>query len=355
VRSPLFSCVSCVALLGALGCDPGSVPLDLEVKEGAVAGGNADEIQILAKTAPGTLVKLEGEAKDTGDQATVTFVVPKSKLKLGKNTFTVEAVQESLLGKKTGTATASWDAAPKALLKFHSASVGDPEGELTCGGIMCGTSTFKVTKAGHLPIDVESAITATATLDTQKASVSPGKKSAVDIDVVARLPQMQVGTEELKIPLALEAAGAKATDALDLSGNVLSAVAARFFSGVEKGPVLFAGEATAGAKPDLLVVVGVPSNKLVLVGKPGAYQDVDIVAVAKPVERFFGCGKAEGGAGILYTDLEVTAYDRRTGAKVGTRKLLADRVTCPPTPVGTVKGAVREDDVKKVLADLLGK
>jgi hypothetical protein len=343
-----------LALLGvSLGCDPGSVPLDVEVKDGTAVGGRWDELQVLAKTAPGTLVKFEGEAKDSGDQATVAFIYPKGKLKLGKNTLTVEAVQGSILGKKTATGTATWEAAPKGLVKFHSATVVDAEGELTCGGIMCGTPSFKVTKAGRLPIDVESAIAGTVTVDAQKSTVTPGKKSSVEVDLVGRLPVMAVGKEDLSLLIGLDAAGGKASDTLDLSGNALSAVAARFFSGIEKGPVLFAGEAAAPKKPELLVVVGAPTSKLIVVGKPGTYQDVDLVAVAKPVERFFGCGKAEGGAGILYTDLEVKAYDRRTGAVAGTRKLLADRVTCPPTPVGTVKGAVREDDVRKVLAELL--
>jgi hypothetical protein len=40
---------------------------------------------------------------------------------------------------------------------------------------------------------------------------------------------------------------------------------------------------------------------------------------------------------------------------IGTKKLRADRVSCPPTPAGKLTGEVREDDVKRVLAEYIGK
>jgi hypothetical protein len=123
--------------------------------------------------------------------------------------------------------------------------------------------------------------------------------------------------------------------------------------------VTFDGEGASTDPSDVLAVVGLPGRKLIAVGKPGKVQDVDLVGVGKPAERFFSCAKSgqPDGTGILHTDLEVKVFDRRTGAPVGTKELLADRVPYPPEKSGQtkVKSDVREDDVKKVLAELLKK
>jgi hypothetical protein len=338
------------------GCDSeGTLPLSLEVKDGAAgAGGKGDEIEIVVKTAPGVDVSLAGQTKSLGDKATASFMLAKSSLKLGKNTFKVDAVKASLLGKQTGSASVDWDATPKGLLRLYAAG-GDTEATLSCSGTMCGSPAFKATKAGKLGVEIESAIDATVTLEGQKTPVSPGKRGKLDVDLLGKLPKATVGqTERVSLAIQMEAGGAKAEDALELAGPLLADLGATELAKAEHGPVPFAGDATA-TEPHLLVAVGVPSNKLIVVGKKGTFADVDLVAVARPVERFFGCGKTDA-AGIIYTDLDVVVYERRTGKQVGTRKLRADRVSCPPTQTaGQLRGAVREDDVVRVLGEFLKK
>ena len=123
-----------------------------------------------------------------------------------------------------------------------------------------------------------------------------------------------------------------------------------------QGPLLFAGEtapSTPNAPPTSLVVLGAPSAPLLSVGSAKTFKDVDLVAIGTPSERVFPC---PAGAGLLYVDLPVKVYARRTGAVVGTKTLSADRTTCPPTPAAQpLKSAVREDDTKRVLAEFLKK
>ncbi len=349
--------VGAFAASAVAGCDSqGTIPLSLEVKDGAGgAGGKGDQIEILVKTIPGVDLACAGQTKSTGDHATESFVVPKSGLKLGKNSFKVDATKGGLLGKQTSSASADWDATPKGLLRVFSAG-GDSEATLSCSGTMCGAPAFKGTKAGKVPIEIESALDAQVSVDGQKTAVSPGKRGKLEVDLLAKLPKMTVGqTERVSLAVQMEAGGAKADDTLDLAGPLLADLASTELAKVEHGPVAFAGDAPAPSEPRMLVAVGAVSSKIVVVGKAGSFADVDLVAVAKPVERFFGCGKTDA-AGIIYTDLDVVVYERRTGKQVGTRKLRADRVACPPTPTaGQLRGAVREDDVKKVLAELLKK
>ena len=344
-------------LLLATGCDSqGTIPLSLEVKDGAASGGsgNGAEIELVVKTIPGVDLSYAGQTKSTGDKATESFVVPKNTLKLGKNAFKVDAVKGGVLGKQTSTATAEWEATPKGLLRVYAAG-GDTEATLSCSGTMCGSPAFKATKAGKLPVEIESALEAQVTLEGQKAAASPGKRGKFEVDLLAKVPKATVGqTERVTLSVQMEAGGAKADDTLELAGPLLADVAAAELAKVDHGPVPFAGDAPGG-EPRMLVAVGVPSSKLIVVGKPGTFADIDLVAVAKPVERFFGCGKTDA-AGIIYTDLDVGVFERRTGKAVGARKLRADRVACPPTPTaGQLRGAVREDDVKRVLAELLKK
>jgi hypothetical protein len=347
--------LSAVVLAGA--CDSqGTIPLALEVKDGAAGGGSGkgDEVEIVVKTIPGVDLTYAGQTKSLGDKATESFAVPKSGLKLGKNTFTVAALKGGALGKQTATATVDWDATPKGLVRVFAVG-GDTEATLSCSGTMCGTSAFKATKAGKLPIEIESALDAQITIEGQTATASPGKRGKVEVDLLTKLPKATVGqTERVALGLQMDAGGAKAEDTLELAGPLLADLAAVELAKVERGPVPFPGDA-AGGDPRMLVAVGVPGSKLVVVGKAGTFADVDLVALAKPVERFFGCGKTDA-AGIIYTDLEVTVYDRRTAKQVGTRKLRADRVACPATPTaGQLRGAVREDDVRRVLGEMLKK
>ncbi len=345
------------ALVPVLGCDSqGSIPLALEVKDGAASGvsGRGNEIEIVVKTSPGVDLTYAGQTKSTGDRATESFTVPKSGLKLGKNLFMVAAFKGGLLSKQSATASAEWDATPKGLLRIFAAG-GDTEATLSCSGTLCGTPAFKATKSGKLPIEIESALEAQITVEGQKTPASPGKRGKLDVDLLAKLPKTMVGqTERVALALSMEAGGAKAEDTLDLAGPLLADLGAAELAKVDHGPVAFAGDAPGG-EPRMLVAVGVPGTKLVVVGKAGTFADVDLVAVAKPVERFFGCGKTDA-AGIIYTDLDVTVFDRRTAKQVGTRKLRADRVACPPTQTaGQLRGAVREDDIKRVLGELLKK
>ena len=342
--------------LGLAACDgTGSMPLSVEIKNGAAtAGGKPDEIELLVKTVPNAELHFSGQTKNTGDKATESFKIPKSTLKLGINTFSVEATTGVLFSKKAATAIGTYDAQPREILRFDPAPAAAGDGQLTCTSVMCSSTTFTIA-GGHLPITVESAIAGVATVDGHKVTLVPGAKSPLDVDLSTKLAALQVGHDEVvTLPIVLEASGAKASDALELRGPALTDLAARQLAKIVQGPVAFAAERANAGDPDLLVVVGVPNRPMIVVGKPGKLEDVDLVAVAKPAERFFGCGS--GGSGILYVDLDVTVFGRRTGKLVGTRKLLADRVPCPPTPTpGQLKGDVRDDDIKRVLAELLKK
>jgi hypothetical protein len=114
------------------------------------------------------------------------------------------------------------------------------------------------------------------------------------------------------------------------------------------------GEPAANNKsPESIVVIGAPSAPLILVGNAKVLGDVDLVGIATPTEHRFPC---PNGAGLLYIDTPIKVYARRTGAVVATKSLSADRTTCPPTPASEpLKSAVREDDTKRVLAELLKK
>jgi hypothetical protein len=348
---------SCLAIL-CVGCGGGSdaLALDLEIKE-----AKADELQLVVKTLPGAEIKFEGQTKTAGEKSGDTFAIPKSRLKLGTNTFTVDATGGFFLSKKSATKSATFDAQPKNLLRFEApAAVSEPEGTLACEGSMCGAATFKTTRAGKLPVEVKSVLAASLTIDGKKLEVGPGKSAPVEIDLAPRFAGAAAGhSDKLALPVVLESGGAKASDTLTLAGTALSDLAALKLASIEQGPVILAGEAASADPADLLVVVGFPGRKLIAVGKAGKLQDVDFVGVGKPAERFFSCAKSgqPDGTGILYTDLDVKVYDRRTGASVGSKKLLADRVPCPPEKSGQtkVKSDVREDDVRRVLAEFLKK
>jgi hypothetical protein len=125
------------------------------------------------------------------------------------------------------------------------------------------------------------------------------------------------------------------------------------FAQVEQSPLAFLGEkAPAEPKRNVLLVVGAPVRKFISVGTQAKFADVDLVGVARKSERQVACA---ADSEIIYNDLEITVVDRRTAKTIGTKKLRADRVSCPPTPSGKLTGEVREDDVKRVLGEFLGK
>jgi hypothetical protein len=201
---------------------------------------------------------------------------------------------------------------------------------------------------------VESAIAGTVTMGGSKADVAAGQLGTLDLDLLALVGARSVGElSQISIPFTFEANGVKGEDVLELGGTALSDFTARTLRQVEQAPLTFAGEtAPKDAKRALLVVVGAPARKFIVVGNQGKFSDVDLVGVAKKSERTFACGPETE---ILYNDLEIHVVDRRTAKIVGSKKLLADRVSCPPTPAGKLTGEVREDDVKKVLGEFLTK
>jgi hypothetical protein len=332
-----------------------TLPLDVEIKDGvALAGGNWDQIQLVVKSLPGAEIQVGNEIKRMpGTQAVEQFSVPKSSLKLGQNSLVVRAKTEAFLSKREAEKKVEWNVEPKSLLRVHGSAKGDAEA-LSCAGAMCGQPTLKATKDGRLPLEVEGAIPGTLTVGTAKVTVAPGQRAPLDLDLMALVGARTVGElTQITVPFSFEAGGAKADDAFELGGTALSDFVARTFAQVEQAPLTFSGEKTpADSKHDLLLVVGAPVRKFIAVGNQAKFADVDLVGVAKKAERQVACA---ADSEIVYNDLEIRVLDRRTAKTIGTKKLRADRVSCPPTPSGKLTGEVREDDVKRVLAEFLGK
>jgi len=332
-----------------------TLPIDVEVKDGAaVAGGKWDEIQLVVKSLPGAEIQFGTETKSMeATRAVEQFRVPKSRLKLGKNSFVVRAKIATLLGKREAEKAVEWNAEPKTLLRMQGSPKGDAEA-LSCAGAICGAPTLKATKGGRLPLEIESAIAGALTVGSSKIDVAPGQRVALDLDLLPLVATRNVGElVELTVPISFEASGAKADDSFELGGTALSDFVARTFAQIEQGPLAFAGEKPSpNHKPAVLLVVGAPVRKFIAVGSPGKFADIDLVGVAKKAERQVSCAS---DSEIIYNDLEIRVLDRRTAKTIGTKKLRADRVSCPPTPSGKLTGEVREDDIKRVLGELLGK
>jgi hypothetical protein len=174
------------------------------------------------------------------------------------------------------------------------------------------------------------------------------------VDLLAIVATRNVGElGQLTVSFTLEASGTKADDAFELGGTALSDFVARTFAQAEQAPLTFSGEnAPVEPKRTTLLVVGAPVRKFIAVGEKAKFSDVDLVGVAKKSERQVACG---ADSEIIYNDLEIHVVDRRTAKTIGTKKLRADRVSCPPTPSGKLTGEVREDDLKRVLGEFLGK
>jgi hypothetical protein len=338
-----------------VACEGSPLPLDVEVKDGAqVAGGKWDQLQLVVKSLPGAEIQFGGETKNMeATRAVEQFVVQKSSLKLGKNAFQVRAKIAALLSKREAEKSVEWDVEPKTLLRFQGSSKGDAEA-LSCAGAVCGQPTLKATKAGVLPLEIESAIAGVVTVGSSKVNVAPGQRAALDVDLLAIVATRNVGElGQLTVPFTLEASGTKADDAFELGGTALSDFVARTFAQAEQAPLTFSGEnAPVEPKRTTLLVVGAPVRKFIAVGEKAKFSDVDLVGVAKKSERQVACG---ADSEIIYNDLEIHVVDRRTAKTIGTKKLRADRVSCPPTPSGKLTGEVREDDLKRVLGEFLGK
>lgn len=363
---PLDARPRCFSLLAVLSlavaaCDGGGAfPLEIEVKDGAsTPGKKPDELELLVKTVPDTEVRFEGRVVQTGDKPTASFVVPKSELKLGKNTFAVEATTGVFVSKKTAKATATWDATVRSLVRVHPS--GDGDTPVTCAGAMCAAPAFKIDKTGKLGGQLESAIAGRATVGAaaSKLDLAAAKRTPFSIDVGAMLGSISLTERSsIEVSIGLEAGGERSTDKVTFQGPAIEGALATSLARVATGPLTFPGEGGAPPAPRAVAVVMTSTtgpSKVLVSGPAKKAEDLDLIAVAKPVERFFACGGAATSAsGILYLDLEVTTYERRSGKTVGTRKLMADRVPCPPTPTaGQVKAEVRELDVLRAAGESL--
>jgi hypothetical protein len=342
-----------LSLLVLVACDAGPLPITVEAKEPVT--GPKDQIELFVKTEPQTDLTFQGKTESTGGGPNHSFMVPKTQLKLGKNTFTIDGANGGGVSKKAGSATATLDVTPKMVIHVQNAPNAPTDGgTFTCPGSMCGATSIGYSKAGKMSLQVASDIAGSITIAGKKLTLTPGGKDTVDVDLNAKLADTEFPpTDEVAFPVDVDANGEKASERLVLRGNGMTDVAARLMKGVEQAPVLFPGEQAAGSDYNGLVVIGAPSAPLIAVGKAKTFKDVDLVAIATPSERRFPCPT---GAGLLYIDMQVKAYDRRTGKVVSTKSLSADRTTCPPIAnAEPLKSAVREDDTKRVLTELLKK
>ncbi len=346
VRSPL--------LLGGwlcAGCDGGTVPLSVEVRE-AAGSGNADKVEVFVKSAPGVDLTVDGRTENTGTLPNRSFLVPKSRLKLGANTLTVGATRSSLGSRSTATASAKIDLSPRNVLHVKGDDGAPHEASFLCPGAMCAAPSIAFAKSGKMQLSVVSDVSAKLTLEGKSVALAAGVKTPVDVDLVAKLGQTPVTrNEDAAFPATLEADGATLTEPLILRGPGMNELAARELAKAASGPVRFPGEPEpAPAKPpEAMVVTGAPSGPLIVIGGAKTFADVDLVGVGTASERRFPC---PSGAVLVYVDLDVKVVNRRTGAVVGQRTLSADRTTCPPTPTAQpLKSAVREDDTRKVMTE----
>lgn len=338
----LFSVSALVA------CDGGPLPLEVSAHE-ATTPGNADKVELIVKTSPGVDVTAAGTTENTGESPNHTFLIPKSKLKLGANTLEVGAVRSSVGSKSIATARTTLELGPTKVLHVQGADGAPNEGTFTCPGAMCAATSIPYAKTGKMGLTVTSDVNAKLTIEGKSVQLAAGAKTPVDVDLVAKIASLPVPfVEDVIFPLTLEGDGAKLTENLVLRGNGMTEIAARELAKAANGPVKFAGEPASTSPPAALVVLGAPFGPLVVVGKAKTFADVDLVGIGTQTERKFPCPNGT----ILYIDLDVVVVNRRTGATVGKKTISADRTSCPPVPTTLpLKSTVREDDTKKVLAD----
>lgn len=329
------------------------MPLEAEAHE-STAPGNADKIEVMVKSSIGVDLTFDGKTESTGEAPNHTFLLPKSKLKLGTNMLAVGATRANFGSKSVATANVKIEVGPKMVLHVQGASGAVNEGTFVCAGPMCGATSIPFSKAGKLALEITSDVAAKLTVEGKTVQLAAGAKSPVDVDLVAKLAQTSVTqNEDVLLPLTLEADGAKLTENLILRGTAMNELAARELAKAAAGPVLFPGEkpsadALLPNPPASLIVTGAPSSPLIVVGKPKTFGDVELVAVGKQSERKFACPNGT----ILYIDLDVTVVERRTGKSVGQKTISADRTSCPPiATTQPLKSTVREDDTRKVLTE----
>jgi len=347
VRTQLILSFASLVLLAA--CDGGPLPLEVEAHE-ATTPGNTDKIEVIVKTATGVDVTVDGKTENTGEVPNHTFLVPKSHLKLGQNMIAVGAFRKNLGSTSAATQNAKLDVGPIMVLHVQGADGAPNEGTFTCPGAMCAATAIPYAKSGKMALSVMSDIKAKLTIEGKSIDLAAGAKTPIDVDLIAKLGSTQVGqNEDAVFPLTLEADGAKLTENLSLRGNGMIEIAKGLLAKAASGPVLFPGEAASNDPPDEIVVLGAPSAPIIATGKGKTFADVDLIGLGTQSERKFPCPNGT----ILYIDLDVKVVNRRTGASVGQKTISADRTSCPPTPTTQpLKSVVREDDIKKVMADM---
>jgi hypothetical protein len=342
-----------VLLVCITGCEDSTpIPLDVMFE-------NAKDFASLTakvRTLPETDVTLGGETKTAGATGLLEFPMKKSTLKVGDNTLAVSAVRNSFASKRSTVANANWVGTPNEFLRFH-ASGGDAPGTLTCSGPLCADASFKWNKDGTLRLDLESAVAATVTLADQTLPLAVGNRATASVQLWNLAGAALVTETEAKvtIPVALEQNGVKQQTTLVLAGAAIADVVARRILTIASSPVRFPKE-EEDAVLDSALVAGVKDTALVSVGQTKRFQDVDLVGIATESERDFSCTGAAAGTSIVYHDLSVRMFERRTGKFVAEKKVSADRVACPPKSTGARSQVfVRENDIKQVVGELLKK
>src|SRR5262249_33682201 len=147
------------------------------------------------------------------------------------------------------------DVETKSGVRFRPSSAGDSDATLTCEGVMCASAAFKVTKAGHLPLEVESYLPGSVTVEGQKVTVGPGKKAAVDLDLLPKIAGANIASsDKISVAIAFEADGGKGAETLTLSGPAVTELVARKLGEVERGPLALPGEGAAPPEPGSMIV-----------------------------------------------------------------------------------------------------
>ncbi len=341
-----------------LACDGGPIPLEAVARE-ATTPGNGDKVEVFVKTAPGVDVTVDNRTENTGESPNRSFLVSKGKLKLGPNLLAVSATRAGVGSKSLATATTKLDLTPKMVLHVQGADGATNEGTFTCPGVMCGATSIPYAKDGKLSLTITSDVNAKLTIEGKGVQLTAAAKTPVEVDLVAKLAQTPVTqNEDVTFPLTLEGDGAKLTENFVLRGTGMTEIAVRAFGKAASGPMTFPGEAPSTEPQNdslhdqrraAMVVLGAPSAPLIVVGNAKTFGDVDLVGIGTQSERKFPCPNGT----ILYIDLDLKVVNRRTGMSVGQKTISADRTTCPPiATTQPLKSTVREDDIKKVLADV---
>lgn len=341
-------------LLAAAGCkDTTPIPLD-------VAFDSTKDFKLLiltVKTLPDTDVEYKGISKNSGASGTVDISIHKSELRVGENRLDFGLTRSSFGGTHSAVLSKTWTGTPSELLRIYGTG-GDAPGALVCGAPFCGTSSLKWNKDGALPLEIETAVSARVSLGDQNVQTAPGKRTPLSLQLWNLAGTASAADPEGKITVSITLEGeqgAKTSTTWTLSGPALTDVVARRFAAMASGAIRFPGEGDDRAL-DTAVVVGVKESPFVVLGQPKRMQDIDLIGVATESERDFACTGAAAGTSIVYHDVSVRVFERRTGKFVAEKKVSADRVACPPTSTGTRSQVyVRENDIKHVVGEVFKK